>query len=177
MFCTNCGKSIELDTKFCPHCGARQVAESQRPSSSPVPPPGVPPIYASAAGSPSMAAPASVPPVPVRGGNAAVWAVVVALVVAIAGGFGYWGWSNKVAGDEAVQKLASEDAARKVAAEDAARKFADEAQRRIAAEKTAEAAEFTAAQALLDKHIADEEFQAQGNVQAGTSARGTTVRR
>ena len=70
---------------------------------------------------------------------------VVALVLATVGGVGYWGWSNKVARDEAVQKLSGDQAARKIAA----------------AENAAEAAEIKAAQALLAKHIAAEEAEAQ----------------
>jgi hypothetical protein len=103
--------------------------------------------------------------------------------LAAVGGVGYWGWSNKVAGDEAVRKLASDEQARVVAAEDTARRFVEEEQRRVAAEKLAEAAGITAAQALLDKHIAAEEVQAQANAQTApgvagkTNAKGAVVRR
>ncbi len=72
-----------------------------------------------------------------------MWAGAAALVVALVGGAGYWGWSNKGA------------------SEDDAGKLADVEQRRIAAEKTAEAAEIAAAKELLDKHIAAEEAQAE----------------
>lgn len=142
----------------------------------------MPPIYASTdRASPAMAAPGSGPSAPARGGKGAIWAGVAALVVAIVGGVGYWGYGNKVAGDEAVRKLASDEQARVVAAEDAARKLAEEEQRRVAAEKIAAAAEVTAAQALLDKHIAAEEAQAQANAAApgiaGKAGKGATIRR
>jgi len=65
-----------------------------------------------------------------------------------------WGWSNKGSDDELVRRLA------------------DEEQRRVASEKAAETAEFTAAQALLDKHIAVEE--AQAHALAAGQTMGTT---
>lgn len=146
MFCTNCGKTVEPDTKFCPKCGARQT---EKPSSAAPVPPTPPPAVAA---SPVMAVPQSRSPVPARTGKLAAWAAVVTLVVAILGGVGYWGWNNKVARDEAAQKLASDEATRKIA---------DAEQRRVAAEKAADAAEIKAAQLLLAKHIAAEEAEAQ----------------
>ena len=82
-----------------------------------------------------------------------MWAGVAALVVALVGGVGYWGWSNQVA------------------SEDNARKLADVEQRRIAAERTAEATEIAAAKELLDKHIAAEEAQAE----AAARSRGSGI--
>ena len=123
MFCTNCGKAIKPDTKFCTHCGAHQTDEPTQPT---------------------MAVPASgLPKASPSGSKRAKWAGVAALVVALVGGAGYWGWSNKGV------------------SEDDARKLADIEQRRIAAERTAEAAEIAAAKELLDKHIAAEEAQAE----------------
>ncbi len=159
MFCSNCGKAIKPDTKFCPHCGVLQAAESVPPAAP------LPPRYEPAPGTtPSMPLPATGSPPPARGGKSALFAGVAALVLALVGGVGYWGWSNKVAGDEAVRKLASDEEARKVSAAGAERKLADEEQRRLSAEKAAETAELAAAQALLDKHIAAEEAQAQAGV-------------
>lgn len=102
---------------------------------------------------------------PGRGGTSALWVGVGALVLALVGGVGYWGWSNKVSGEEAVRKLASDESVRKATEAESARKIADEEQRRLAAEKATEKAEIAAAQALLDKHIAAEEAQAQAGAQ------------
>lgn len=170
MFCTNCGKSIQPGTKFCPHCGALQTPESLvQPS--PLPP--VMPLAKALKGlEPSFdPSPTPIPmpmagvAIPGRGGTSALWVGVGALVLALVGGVGYWAWSNKVAGEEAVRKLASDESARKVAEGESARKIADEEQRRRAAENTADSAEIAAAQALLDKHIAAEEAQAQAGAQ------------
>lgn len=159
MFCSNCGKAIKPDTKFCPHCGVLQAAESLPPA---IP---APPRYEPAFGTtPSMPLPVMGSPLPARGGKSALLAGVVALVLALVGGVGYWGWSNKVAGDEAVRKLASDEEAGRVTAADAERKLSDGEQRRLAAEKVAETAELAAAQALLDKQIAAEEAKAQAGV-------------
>lgn len=35
MFCTNCGKQIADDAKFCPHCGSKTVANTEPVSSAP----------------------------------------------------------------------------------------------------------------------------------------------
>lgn len=134
--------AIEPDKKFCPNCGANQTDE----------PPPMPPTYVSAvAASPAMAAPAAGSPAPARAGKPALWASAVALVLAIVGGVGYWGWNNKVASDEVIHKMANDEASRKVA--------------------DAEAAEIKAAQVLLEKHIAAEEAQAQVNAQGTTRKR------
>jgi uncharacterized protein HemX len=98
-----------------------------------------------AATSPPRVLPQAVSPTPLRVGKIAAWTAVVVTVVAILGGVGYWGWNNKVARDEAVQKMASDEAARKVA---------DEQQRRLAAE-------IKTAQLMLAKHITAEEAEAQ----------------
>lgn len=180
MFCTNCGKAVKPDTRFCPHCGSGQTAEV----ASPAPPPVVPPLPlppedlpARVAPSPAMAAPAPRAATPSSGSKPALWAGGVAVVVALVGGVGYWGWNNKVAGEEAAQKLVLDEAARKAAAEESARKLAEEEQRRQAAEKAAEAAEITAAQAMLDKHIAAEEAEAQANAQGAGKARPVASKR
>ena len=145
MFCTSCGKAIEPKTKFCPECGAKQVDVSSSPASA-----------SAISPSPEMSAP-SRPALPVaaRSGKLAVWGAIGALVLVMGGGVGYWGWNNKVARDEAAQKLVSDEAARKLA---------DAEQRRVAAEKAAEAVEIKAAQVLLAKHIAVEEAEAQAQV-------------
>ena len=88
-----------------------------------------------------------------------MWAGAAALVVASVGGVGYWGWNNKEASSE-----------------DGARKLADAEQRRIAAERTAEAAKITVAQGLLDKHIAAEEAQAEAAARSRSSG-STTLKR
>jgi predicted nucleic acid-binding Zn-ribbon protein len=77
----------------------------------------------------------------------------------LVGGVGYWGWSRT--DDHVVRQLA------------------DEEQRRVAAEKVAEAAEITAAQALLDKHIAVEEAEAQARARSSVQDQNkrTTVNR
>ena len=138
MFCTNCGKAIVPDTKFCTHCGAHQTDESTQPT---------------------MAVPASgLPKVSPSGSTRAMWAGVAALVMALVGGVGYWAWSNKGA------------------SEDGATKLADVEQRRIAAERTAEAAEIAAANELLDKHIAAEEAQAEAAARSRGSG-STTLKR
>lgn len=98
-----------------------------------------------------MAAPPSGSPVPARAGKRALWAGAVALVLAMVGGVGYWGWNNKVASDGVIHKMANDEASRKVA--------------------DAEAAEIKAAQVLLEKHIAAEEAQAQVNAQGTTRKR------
>jgi len=169
MFCTNCGKAVEPDTRFCPHCGTQQAAETPPPQP---PPPAASRAPVAAASPPVMAAPVQASAGPSRGGKPALWAGVGALVLAAVGGAGYWGWSNKVAGDEAAQKLVLEEAARKLA---------DEEQRRLAAEKIADAAEITAAQAMLDKHIAAEEAEAQARAQAAPAgqapSKAATARR
>lgn len=169
MFCMNCGKAIKPDTKFCPHCGTLQVTESP-PQSSPLPPTmpssaapkGIEPVFGPPGAGPLPMA--AIQP-PGRGGTSALWVGVGALVLALVGGVGYWGWSNKVSGEEAVRKLASDESVRKATEAESARKIADEEQRRLAAEKAAEKAEIATAQALLDKHIAAEEAQAQAGAQ------------
>ncbi len=133
MFCTNCGKAIEPESRFCPDCGARQTAE---PPLSPSMPVGAP-----APAAPAMTVPAAASSASSLAGRPALWAGAAALLVALVGSVGYWGWSRT--DDHVVRQLA------------------DEEQRRVAAEKVAEAAEITAAQALLDKHIAVEEAEAQ----------------
>ena len=147
MFCTNCGKAIAAEVKFCPHCGAAQVpsAQSSAPTLSPTAPTAA--TQSGPAAGSSGALPARKP---------VLWAGAVALLVALASAAGYWGWSNKGSDDELVRRLA------------------DEEQRRVASEKAAETAEFTAAQALLDKHIAVEEAQAQAHALAAGQTKGTT---
>ncbi|MBL0352832.1 MAG: zinc-ribbon domain-containing protein [Candidatus Dechloromonas phosphoritropha] len=139
MFCTNCGKTIAPDAKFCTHCGAHQTAEPSQPT---------------------MAVPASgLPTASPSGSKRAMWTGAVALAVALVGGVGYWGWSNMEASNE-----------------DGARKLSDAEQRRIAAERTAEAAEIVVAHELLDKHIAAEEAQAEAAARSKGSA-STTLKR
>lgn len=166
MFCTNCGKPVEAATKFCPHCGAHQVAEMP-PQPQPTAPP-LPPQQGFAQAFPASP-PGSTASSSARAGTSrtGLWAGAAALVLAAVGAVGYWGWSNKVAGEEAAQKVMVEEQARKSASEDATRRLAEAEQQRLAAEKAAEAAEITAARALLDKHIAAEEAQAQANQQGG----------
>ncbi|MBK8115494.1 MAG: zinc ribbon domain-containing protein [Candidatus Accumulibacter sp.] len=147
MFCTNCGKAIEAEVKFCPHCGAAQVPPAQ--PSAPTPSPAAPPA-ATKSGPAAMSSGA----LPAR--RPVLWAGAVALLVALASAAGYWGWSNKGSDDVVVRRLA------------------DEEQRRVAAEKAAETAEITAAQALLDKHIAVEEAQAQAQALAAGQNKGAT---
>jgi hypothetical protein len=162
----NCGKAIKPDTKFCPHCGTLQNAEassSALPPSTPVAPIRIEPAFGTP---PAMPFPATGSPPVAPLNKSVVWAGVGALVLALVGGVGYWGWSNKLAGEDVVRKLASDEEARKVAVADSARKLSEEEQRRLAAEKAVQAAEIAAAQAVLDKHIAAEEAQAQ----AGTAA-------
>ena len=137
MFCTNCGKAVEPDTKFCPNCGANQMGES--PPSSPTP---------TIAAAPVTAPPVTGSAVPLRAGKPAVWAGIVALVLVIVGGLGYWGWNNKVGNDEAVRKRDLDEVVRKAT--------------------DINTAEIKAAQILLEKHIAAEEAQA--------NSQGTTRR-
>jgi uncharacterized membrane protein YvbJ len=146
MFCMNCGKAIEAETKFCPHCGARQAPQEQPSSSTPTAAPATLPASTTSVASGAL---------PVR--KPVLWAGAVALLVALVSAAGYWGWRNTGADDEVVRQLA------------------DEEQRRVAAEKAAETAEITAAQALLDKHIAVEEAQAQARALA-TSQNSSTTR-
>ncbi len=151
MFCTNCGKLIEPESKFCPDCGARQTAGPPLSQSMPVGPP--------APAAAAMTVPAAAPSTSSPAGRPALWAGAAALVVALVGGVGYWGWSRT--DDHVVRQLA------------------DEEQRRVAAEKVAEAAEITAAQALLDKHIAVEEAEAQARARSSVQDQNkrTTVNR
>jgi len=139
MYCTNCGNAVAPNATFCSNCGARQA--DQPSFATPLPSALAPAVAAPPA--PTMPAPSSLS-VPARAGRSAIWVAVVALVLAAVGGVGYWGWNNKVARDEAVQKLAGDAAARKTVAE-----------------KAAEAAEIKTAQALLARHIAAEEAEAQ----------------
>lgn len=175
MFCTNCGKVIEPDIKFCPHCGTFQTPESSvSPSPMPAatPAPATPPRFEPSFGTaPAMAMPTTAAPARAGGSQAVLWAGVGTLVLALAGGVGYWGWSNKVASEEAVRKLASDEQARKAVDTESARKIADEEQRRLVAQRAAESAQINAAQAALDRHIAAEEAQAQ------TSGSGTQTKR
>ncbi|SBT10260.1 conserved hypothetical protein [Candidatus Accumulibacter aalborgensis] len=158
MICTSCAKAIEADVKFCPHCGARQTADLSSPAAEQptAPDPSEPseqlaPIAQSDApaveASRGLDVPSSPPPAPPPAGKRMASAGAIALVLALASGVGYWGW-----------RTTSEESARKLAVEE---------QRRVAAEKVAEAAEITAAQALLDKHIAEEEARAQARAVAG----------
>jgi len=102
---------------------------------------------------PTTAVPASgVPKATSPGSRRTMWAGAAALVVALLGGAGYWVWSNWEASSA-----------------DGARQLADAEQRRMAAEKTAEAAEIAAAKESLDKHIAVEEARAE----ATTRSRGS----
>jgi cytoskeletal protein RodZ len=78
-------------------------------------------------------------------GPLVAWSAIVVLTLVILGGIGYWGWNNKVARDEAVQKLASEQ----------------DQQHQAAEKSAADAAEIRTAQLLLEKHIAAEEAEAQ----------------
>lgn len=151
MFCTNCGKLIEPESNFCPDCGARQLAGPPLSQSMPV-------------GAPAPAAPAMTVPVTAVSASSpaarpALWAGAAALVVAVVGSVGYWGWSRT---DDPV-----------------VRQLADEEQRRVAAERVAEAAEITAARALLDKHIAVEEAEAQARARSSVQNQNqrTTVDR
>lgn len=178
MFCSSCGKPIAPDTAFCPHCGGCQAVDVQLPTmrvtpaaaaaavqAATMPPP--PRAAAAPAMAPAMAMPAAAAAAP-RGARTAMMAGVAALVVALLGGVGYWGWSNKVSGEETARQLAADEAARaRQAAEEGAQRLAAEEQRRLAAEQAARAAEATAAQALLDRHIAAEEAQAQLTAKAG----------
>jgi len=150
MFCTNCGKAIEAEVKFCPHCGAAQVPSAQ--STAPTPSP----TAATAATAATQSGPAAGSSGALPARKPVLWAGAVALLVALASAAGYWGWSNKGSDDVVVRRLA------------------DEEQRRVAAEKAAETAEITAAQALLDKHIAVEEAQAQAQALAAGQNKGAT---
>ena len=152
MHCTQCGKELQRESGFCVHCGARQITE----------PPALPPKTSSSAPAPmrSMAEQKfhaqptahSVTPAGARR-KPWMWACASSLIVALLGGVGYWGWTNKVANDETARKLAEvSEVSQRRAAEAAA---ADA--RRVAAENMAERAEIAAAQAALNKRIADEE--------------------
>ena len=179
MFCTNCGKSLAPATKFCPHCGECQpdtALPNALAQTKPVP--AAPDNAAVAPGRPSIsiAAPASSIPSASRG-KPALWAGAAALVLATVGGAGYWGWSNKVAREEALSKIAADEVVRKTAAADAAHKLADAEQARITAEKATETAEILAAQALLDKHIAAEEAQAQAAAPGLSKPKPTVLKR
>lgn len=146
MFCTNCGKSLEPETRFCPGCGTAQSPQPRaRPSSR-------------AAASPVTAM--SAPDGGGKGGRAAVWAGAAVLALGLAGGAGYWSWSGKTSNQEAVPKPAAQEQAGKAAAEDAKSRAAEAEKQRATAEKAAEAAEIARAEALLDRHIAAEEAQA-----------------
>lgn len=167
MTCTNCAKAIEPDMKFCPHCGAQQTAVLSSPSAeqpTPLQPlvqpaPMVQPEASAADAFSRLEGRSSVSPAPPPAGKPMAWAGAVALVLAVVSGVGYWGW--RTTSDEAAHKLAVEE------------------QRRTAAEKVAEAAEITAAQALLDKHIAEEEATAQARALAGVQgqSKSATVKR
>lgn len=124
MFCANCGTAIEADSRFCSNCGAQRS--------------GITPPPASAA-APVARAPVGRPPSAIR--HIAVWLAIAVPVLAIVGGVGYWGWTNKVARDQAVQELANSEAAAKAAA--------------------AEQSAIKAARAALARHIAAEEAEAQ----------------
>jgi uncharacterized protein HemX len=162
MFCTSCGKSLDPETRFCPSCGTPQFSQ---PRSAP---------QAGAAAPRSAPITASPDADAGKGSKAAVWAGVAALVLALAGGAGYWGWSSKVAGEGAAGKQAAEGQAGKAAAETAKSRVAESEQRRVSAEQSAETAEIAAAQALLDKHIAAEEAQALADGKRQTAAPAKT---
>jgi hypothetical protein len=151
MFCTNCGNSLEQETRFCPKCGTPQRAKAPAAPQYGFPAQAMPPVTAISA--PGAGAGKS--------GKTALWAGAAVLVLGLVGGTGYWGWTNKVAGDEVARKLAADDQALRAAADDTKRKLAEAQQQRADAERVAEAAEITAAQALLDKHIAAEEALVQ----------------
>lgn len=139
MFCTNCGKAVVPDTKFCTYCGAHQTVEPSQPTTA----------------VPASGLPKTTPP----GSRRAMWAGAAALVVALVGGVGYWVWSD-----------------REASSADSARKLADAEQRRMAAEKTAEAAEIAAAKESLDKHIAVEEARAEAAARSRGSGSATLKR-
>lgn len=89
MFCKNCGKAIEQDSKFCPNCGTNLIDELPTPSP-----------HVTGAAVPAQAKPV----LPM---------VVVALVLVIVGAGGYWAWNSKVASDEALHQRGNEELARK----------------------------------------------------------------
>lgn len=92
---------------------------------------------------------AGLPTAPAPAGEPAISGGVGALVQALVGGVGYWGWSNKVTGDEAVRKLARDQEARQAGSNETDRKLVDEEQRRMVAEKAADVAEVAAEECRL----------------------------
>ncbi len=154
MFCTNCGKPVAPETRFCTHCGTDQTA---LPAAAP-PQPFHAQVASSAAPAVAMHTPTPLPTAALssgRGVTPAIWAVVGTLAVAILGGLGYWGWSNKVAGEETANKLTAVEEQRRLAAEQAS----------AASNQAAEAQQILAAQAAMDKRIEVEEAQARANPQ------------
>ena len=104
-----------------------------------------------------------------------MWAGTVVMIMSLVGGIGYWGWTNKLATDEAMRRLADEVQHRTAAEEDMRRAaaeaekrraVAEEAKRRASEAEALERAELAAAQAALDKHIAEEERLAKARMGA-----------
>lgn len=88
------------------------------------------------------------------------------MILALVGGAGVWAWTNKLASEEATRKLA-DDIQRRTAAEEGKRRTAaEEEKRRATAADAVERAEIAAAQAALDKQIAEEESQAKARAGA-----------
>lgn len=163
MHCTNCGKEINREAAFCKHCGARQH-----------PPPSTPPTPTT-----EVETNAASLLLQARVGThhkTWIWAGAVGVLLAlVGGGIGFWGWTNKLASDEAMRRLAddiqrraaAEEEKRRSAAEEEKRRSAAEEEKRRAAEVNAiERAEIAAAQAALDKQIAEEENQAKARTGA-----------
>ena len=152
MFCTNCGKAIEPDTHFCPACGANQVTD---PAQTPPSPPSNPQVHVPppAAMTAAMPPPVYVTAAPARNGvHPMVWVGLAVFVLAMFGGLGYWAMTSKMADTETLQRQAMDQAARQAH---------DEEQRRLAAEKAAEAAEIKAAYSRFEQRLATEEAEAK----------------
>jgi uncharacterized protein HemX len=137
MHCKNCGTEVSEKAVFCGFCGARQKADLRAQPASAAP------VAAAAPGTPTHATQPAAPR------KAWIWAGAVAVLLALAGGVAVWGWSNR----------GPDDSQRRVAA-------TEDAKRQAPAANTAEQAEKAAAQAALDKHIAEEERQAKARTGA-----------
>ena len=157
MFCTNCGKSITPDAKFCTLCGALQTTAAQVAVPAPAPAPASAPApgfqgYAAPLENRPSAHPANAArPAPTRTITPVIWAVAGALLVASLGGLAYWGWSNKVAAEQAASKLAATREQGRVA---------DESSNQTGPQSS-DPSDVAAAQQALDRRIEAEEAQAQ----------------
>ena len=191
--CIKCGYEMEAKAKFCRSCGANQVqipadppivveptvvkaVEPQPPvaaviepiESSPPPPivaPQVAPVKTISPITPSVQPVSAAPK-----SNTALYAAIGILLVIIAGGAGYYGWTQKKAADELTAQVAKQQAEeqKKKADEElqAKLKEAEERGRKDAAEKARQEAELKAKQEAEDRAAQEKVQQDNATKQA-----------